>query len=365
LLVSYNFDATESYGKSQGTTGPVSGQAAFEYCVALNRLLDRESGRRAQVGDATTVFWTAQPSPVETWLPILLDPPTEDDALLAKTSALLSRVAAGQFPAELGSSDTPLFLLGLSANAARLSVRFWLEHTVGDVVGAVGQHFADLEIAPTDRRNRHPAPWQLLRETARESKNISPQLSGSLLRSILMKSAYSQSFLGALLRRMRADRGLPTVRAAAIKACLNRDHRLGRQSPLTKELPVSLNPDRPEPAYQLGRLFACLEKVQEDALPGINDTIKDRYFSAASTTPATVFPRLIRLSQHHLGKLTQPAFKVNHERRLQEICGRIEGFPPHLAMAEQGAFAIGYYHQRQDLFKKRPTKTTTPPENEE
>ncbi len=127
---------------------------------------------------------------------------------------------------------------------------------------------------------------------------------------------------------------------------------------------MALDPDRPEPAYRLGRLFAELEKTQEDAQPGINDTIKDRYFGAASATPGSVFPRLIRLSQHHLGKL-EKGTRTYHEKRIQEIAGGLDDFASHLSLRDQGLFAIGYYHQRQDIFtKKSDTATTTTPEKE-
>src|SRR5690606_16979581 len=155
-----------------------------------------------------------------------------------------------------------------------------------------------------------PPLWRLLRETARETKDIPDLLEGALLRSVLTGQPYPQMFYSALLRRLKADRDVRHVRAAAIKACLVRIFQ--------KEVSVALNPDHPALAYQLGRLFAVLEKTQQDALPSINDTIKDRYFSAASSTPASVFPRIIRLNQHHLGKLDRGA-KSFHERRIQEI----------------------------------------------
>ena len=123
---------------------------------------------------------------------------------------------------------------------------------------------------------------------------------------------------------------------------------------------MALDPDRTEPAYHLGRLFAALEKVQDDAMPGTNATIKDRYFGAASATPGSVFPRLIRMSQHHAAKLENQGHKVTHERRVQEIVGRLDGFPAHLPLPAQGLFAVGYYHQRQDLFTC-PKPTAKPP----
>ena len=330
--------------------------------MALNRLLDRDGGHRVQVGDAAVLFWTGRPVPAESALPVFFDPPSEDGEVSAAVAAALTALRKGTCPPELGDPATPFYLLGLSPNAGRLSVRFWRESTLGEFVSHAHRHYADLEIArgPKEKAPEFPPVWWLLAETARESKDVSPLLSGGLLSAILDGTPYPRSFLSALVRRTRADRDIRVVRAGALKACLNRDLRRGHSSPLSEELPVALDPDRPEPAYQLGRLFSALEKSQEDALPGLNATIKDRYFGAASATPGTVFPRLIRMNQHHLGKLDNRGHKIAHERRIQQICDHIDGFPGHLSLPEQGLFAVGYYHQRQDLFTK---KTADEPES--
>ncbi len=350
--MSFNIDSTESYGHSQGANAPVGETAAFQYAVALNRLLDRDGGRRVQVGDATVVFWTEQPGPGESFLGIALDPDVEDAEVTGEVAAVLEALRTGDFPAELGDPAMPFYLLGLSPNAARLSVRFWKEGTLDELVRNAHRHFADLKIVrpKNDKEPELPNLWRLQIQTARETKEISPLLSGGLLSALLNGTPYPRAFLAALVRRTRADREVRGVRAGALKACLNREFRAGRSSPLLKELPVALDPDRPEPAYHLGRLFAALEKVQDDAFPGVNTTIKDRYFSAASATPGSVFPRLVRMSQHHAAKLEKAGHKIAHERRIQEIVGRLDGFPGHLPLPAQGLFAVGYYHQRQDLF---------------
>ncbi|HEY3391425.1 MAG TPA: type I-C CRISPR-associated protein Cas8c/Csd1, partial [Lacipirellulaceae bacterium] len=249
------------------------------------------------------------------------------------------------------------YVLGLSPNAARISVRFWLESTLGKVLANLRQHFADLRIARGERDPEFPAAWLILRETVRDSKDIPPLLGGAVMRAILMGTPYPSMLLSSMIRRIRADREVRYVRAAAIKAHLNRNTRSGID-PLDKELEMSLDPTRAEPTYHLGRLFAELEKSQEDALPGINATIKDRYFGAASATPASVFPRLIRMSQHHLGKL-DGGNRTYHEKRIQEILGNVDQFPSHLSLRDQGLFAIGYYHQRQDIFTKKPSSKST------
>ncbi|MFH5805993.1 type I-C CRISPR-associated protein Cas8c/Csd1 [Alienimonas sp. DA493] len=356
-LVAFNFNATESYGRSQGANAPVGEAAAFQYAVALNRLLDRDGGRCVQVGDATVVFWTEQPSPAENLLGLALDPGVEDEQVTKEVAACLEALRTGDCPPELGDPETPFYLLGLSpaGGGARLSVRFWKQGTLGELVRNAHRHFADLKMVRPRKDNEPELPnlWRLQIQTARETKEISPVLSAGLLSALLEGTPYPRAFLSALVRRTRADRDVRGVRAGALKACLNREFRAGRSSPLAKELPVALDPDRTEPAYHLGRLFAALEKVQDDAMPGTNATIKDRYFGAASATPGSVFPRLIRMSQHHAAKLENAGHKVAHERRVQEIVGRLNGFPSHLPLPDQGLFAVGYYHQRQDQFTSR------------
>ena len=356
LLVSFNFDAAESYGRKQSFVAPVSQEASFRYAVALNKLLDRGGGRRLQIGDATTVFWTAESAPIENSFTGLLDPGSvENEELKARLLNTLSKISKGEFPTELGEPQSDFYVLGLSPNAARISIRFWWRGTIEQIVRNIGLHFQDLAIAKPPNAPEYPALWQILGETARESKDIPPNLSGAIMRSILEGIDYPSVLFQCLMRRIKADSDIPTIRAAAIKASLNRSFRLNPSSSvLSRSLEMSLNKDRPEIAYQLGRLFAILEKTQEDSSGGsLNATIKDRFFSAASATPAMVFPRLIRLNQHHVGKLSSKAFQVSAEKRTQEVFDRIDSFPSHLNMKEQGLFAIGYYHQRQDFFTKK------------
>lgn len=356
LIVSFNNSAYTSYGKEDGANAPVSELAAFQYCTALNHLLRAGSNQRIQVGDATTVFWTEQPTEAENLLPWVFEPTrgAENEALKNRLDAVLLSVSRGRYSDEFGPSETPFYVLGLSPNAARVSIRFWLETTLGELINKLHEHFNDLQLAHSERDPDYPAVWQLIRETVRESKDIPPLLSGAVMRSILTGAPYPSILFSSILRRIRADREVRYLRAAVIKAYLNRNTRF-RIDPLNKELTMALDSNREEPTYHLGRLFAELEKTQEDAMPGINATIKDRYFGAASATPGSVFPRLIRLNQHHLGKLEKGA-RTYHEKRIQEIAGRLEEFPSHLSLRDQGLFAIGYYHQRQDMFTRKADK---------
>lgn len=349
-LVSFNFNATESYGKEQSYNAPVAEAAAFRYANALNHLLRMGSRQRVQVGEATTVFWTAQPTAAESLFGMVFQPAPEDARQKQEVEALLRQIARGAYPRELGAAETPFYVLGLSANVARLSVRFWHVSSVGDMVAKLHRHYADLALeGRMSWEPEFPSVQNLLDQTARERKDIPPLLGGALMRALLDNMPYPDAFYLAILRRIRADRDLNHVRVASIKAYLNRN--------LRKELSVSLDPNRPEAAYHLGRLFAALEKVQEDALPGLNDTIKDRYFGAASATPQSVFPRLIRLKQHHIGKIDNTGHRIVHERRIQDIMARLGDFPAHMNLHDQGLFAIGYYHQRKDIFTRKDQPT--------
>lgn len=349
-IVSFNKSSFESFGKTQSFNSPVGEQAAFKYATALNHLLDRKNNRTIQVGDATCVFWSEAKDPIaEDVFSFGLDPGRfEDESRAATIGKVLSQAVDGN--AVLPEPGAAFHVLGLSPNASRLSIRFWISGSAIEMVDRVAEHQRRLEIVRSGKDSEWIPLWMILAQTARESKEVPPLLGGVLLRSVLTGGRYPEALLAAILRRIRAEQDIRHVKAATIKAILNHNHQ--------KEISVMLDPDRPDPAYQLGRLFACLERAQEDALPGLNATIKDRYFGAASATPGTVFPRLIRMNQHHIGKL-EGGKKVVAEKRIQEIMGRLNDFPSHLGIVDQGLFSIGYYHQRQDFFtkKEKPAET--------
>jgi len=361
LLVSFNQDAFESYGHDQSFNAPVGEVDAFRYCTALNRLL---SERRVRIGDTTVVWWAGAPTPMETFFGAVLDDHGgEDEEAQQRIGAFLNRLRRGVGGDDLGDLDQPFHVLGLSPNASRLSVRFWLVGTVGQFRERLAQHLRDLEIVGDEDDAPPLTIRRMVLETAppkngwADADSVSPLLAGEVARAILSGSPYPRALLTGVLGRVRiegfADRekrkdwiAAMHRRAAIIKACLIREARRAGQN---KEIPVSLNKDHPSTAYQLGRLFAVLEKAQEDALPGIKSTIKDRYFGSASSTPAAIMPRLIRLNQHHMGKL-EPGWRINRDKQIGEICEKIDEIPAHLPIEDQGLFALGYYHQRQDFF---------------
>jgi CRISPR-associated protein Csd1 len=239
-------------------------------------------------------------------------------------------------------------------------VRLWVEADAAELQDLLGKHLRDIAL-DGDRDDRLLTLRRITAATGRwdakkskfDTENVSPQLAGDLARSVLTGAAYPQSLLATMIRRIHSDGEVAYARVAAIKACLVRNSRL-RGNPL--EVKVKLDPVETSAAYNCGRLFALLEKVQTDSAGGeLNSTIKDHYFSSASTTPALVFPRLFRLSQHHLAKL-ETGQKIYYDRQLGEVMGLIDQFPRQLALEDQGKFVIGYFHQRQDLYTSKKDK---------
>ena len=366
-IVSFNLQAFESLYKTQGLNAPVGKDAAFAYTTALNTLLSKDSKQKLSVGDATVVFWSAKKTQFESdFISLFKEPPKDNpDEGTQKIKSLLKSVETGAY---MDSEDKNLFyILGLSPNAARISIRIWRCGTVRDFAQNIAQYFNDMKIAKHTKEPEHYSLWRVLVNVAAQDKseNIPPNIAGEMMASILDGAPFPVTVLHAALRRIKSDNEyrVKPVRAALIKAYLNRYYRDERYSNSNhKELKMSLDKNQPLPSYHLGRLFAALEKIQKEALGDTNTTIRERYYSAASSSPATVFPILMRLKNHHLAKIENKGRVVNLEKLLTEIIGRIDGatgFPAHLNIQEQGYFAVGYYHQMQDFYTKNEIETKT------
>jgi len=388
-IVSFNARAFESYGKTerQGENAPVSKAAAFAYTTALNHLLRKESPQRIQVGDASTVFWADQDSEFESLGADVFGEPDKDNPDKNKDAviALFKAVHAGKFAEP---DDNRFHILGLAPNAARISVRFYHCLPLPEMAQRIAQHFKDLEMVRGPYDPPYPSLFRLLTAVSLQNKadNIPPNLGGAVVDAIFAGPdvPYPALWLNAAVGRFRRPRGTNEsniefhkaehLRAAVIKACLNRHIRRQLQSaaisaqsaptstplptPPEKEFLPMLDLDNTSPAYRLGRLFATLERIQEAAAGGpgqLNATIRDRYYGAASSTPVAVFTTLLRLKNAHLKKLTIGQ-SVNFEKLLTEILGPVTDFPAHLPLPDQGRFALGYYHQRQAFFT--PSDTT-------
>ncbi len=365
-IVSFNQNAFTSFGKEQGDNAPVSEQAAFAYTTVLNHLLRRspDNRQRIQIGDISVVFWAEATSgeaaaAAEDLISSFFSGGPDDAAETDKVREVLETVSKGRPIDRVSSSLDPrsrIFVLGLAPNASRLSVRFWLVDSLQSLVEKLAWHEHDLRIEPRSW-TMPPTARRLVLATVPNRDGTKPKvedaiqnLIGETLRAILTGGQYPLSLLSNTVMRIRSDGNLSGLRAALCKAVLTRRHRLLKQS-FHEEIPVSLDIQSTQPAYLLGRLFAVLEQTQRNALGGqVNATIRDRYYGAASATPASIFPMLLRNTQNHLSKLgkEKKGLAIYLEQQIGSI---INGLPPQFPRSfkieDQGRFAIGYYHQSQ------------------
>lgn len=372
-LIGFNDSAYESYGKEQAFNSPISEEAAFQWTSSLNALLDgpMRQKHRFMLGDATTVFWTDKPTLVEDIfaqfacygdiVPKMEE--NQDAAILKKVSVFCDGLRNGiENCPELANDVSSRFcLLMLSANAARIVVRRFLNGTIAELLKNLRRHYCDMGIERQyGEDSKHPDPefppiWLLERQTARDVDGIPSILNAPLTQAIIDGTRYPNGLYTAVIRRIFADRRVNYPRACIIKGHLTRNRNM--------EVSMSLDKSRKDLAYRTGRLFATLEKTQTDALGDVNASIRDRFYGAASATPQSIFPRLMRMYSHYLRNLP-PGLKISREKLIQEIVDDLTDFPPHFNLAEQGLFAIGYYHQRNDFFRPQNSdKLTETPAN--
>ncbi len=370
-IVSFNIDAFCSYGHEQSYNAPTSQKAADAYGYVLNRFL-ADPAHKVRLNDTTVVFW-AETSIVEEQqvLASLLqdvkpdDQETDDEnSVRTRIRSAVIRVRQGRTFQETFSDlnpETRFYVLGLSPNAARLSVRFWYTGNLGEIGERIWQHYSDLAVQGLDRS---PSIRELLRELAVQGDwdNIPPLMEGQMLRAILLGQPYPRAIFAQLMNRIRADSPdskLNPRRAAMIKGYFTRQARLHHNLTMEANLTMALHEESTSVPYHLGRLFACLEKTQQSAQgTGLNATISDRYWGAASTTPALVFPRLLNLARHHVSKDEQ--WGRANDGQIQKVMNALPPtFPSRLTLEEQGMFALGYYHQRQDLYTSKNKPNTT------
>jgi CRISPR-associated protein Csd1 len=363
-IVSFNLDAFTSYGHEQGENAPVSEAAAFAYTSALNHFLERDSGHRIQIGDASTVFW-ADSSDARAALEAeslffgFFDEKEAEAVEEKKIESILAKLRAGRPIEEFKPDLQPgvrFFVLALAPNAARLSVRFYIEDNFGEIAERYKRHLDRLRIDPPS--DEAPSMWQMLLETAvlRKSDNIQPNLAGEWMRAILTDTPYPLTLLSTLIMRLRADHKVNALRVSIIKSVLIQNFKM--------EVPVSLDRANMNPAYLLGRLFATLEQIQDVALGDVKAGVRERFYGAASANPRNIFPLLLRMNTHHLSKAEKgdkrrlAGFLAN---QMSEIISELPcEFPATLVLAEQGKFALGYFHQRH-----RPKDKAANPETPE
>ena len=357
-FTSVNLAAFESYGKQQGFIFPVGEQTMFEYTTALNMLLDGEN--RFRIGEVSVVCWSEKPTPLESKVALKINGGGKDnpDAHIDEVKALYKSLHNGKYMEPNGKDK--FYLLGLSPNSARIVVRFWHETTVAALSENIARWYDDLQIVRGEK-SIYPEFMPLMRLLCGlvldgKAENLPPDLIANVTQSALANRPLPVGLLQIALRRNKAEQKITYGRAALIKAYLNRAIRSGSLKN-TKELSMSLDRERNDIGYVLGRLFAVLEKTQSEANPSLNATIGDRYFGSASSTPIAVFGTLMRLSPHHLSKLEYEGRAVHLKWEIGQILDKCQKFPNHLNLEQQGLFAIGYYHETQFLFTKDALKT--------
>lgn len=357
-IVSFNAPAFCSYGQEQSFNAPVGRYAAFAYTAALNHLLaDRENVQK--IGDTTVVCWAENAEPqYQAFTFAALFGQKQDRLDENDLRETVRRLANGmQVPEHDLDPDRTFYILGLAPNAARLSVRFFFRDSFGHLMKNVNEHHERMEIVRPSYDKYETIPlWAMLRETVNQNsrdKSPSPIMAGAVARAIFTGGLYPAMLLEQTMMRIRAERDINRGKAAIIKA-----YYLRNSNPdCPKEvLTVALNEASTNPAYTLGRLFSVYEAVQSDANPGINSTIKDKYFNSAASTPATIFPLLDNLCQKHLRKLSTSR-RIWYEKQIIALTAVLgDEYPTRMNLPQQGSFNLGYYHQTQKRYEKKEEK---------
>jgi CRISPR-associated protein Csd1 len=366
-IVSFNQDSFTSYGHDQGDNAPISDAVAARYVGALNEYLKRDNGHCIQIGDASTVFWAEADNAIAGDNDLIvaekafggfwgddLVPEIDEDKQAGEVGYILSRIRDGSklkdFKPAL-AEGVRFYVLGLAPNAARLSVRFYLEDDFG-VIAARYQRFLDETAILPGPRHAYPRFWQYLVETAvlKKRENIAPNLAGEWMRAILTGTPYPLTLLSSILIRLRADGDVNALRVAMMRAVLVRNFNL------EKEAPVAFDPDNDNKGYLLGRLFAVYEKIQYAAQGGVNSTVKDKFYGAASAQPRKIFSILEKGSANHLAKIRKIGRSEKYYTNIvsgimDKMSPGDDPYPVALSSLEQALFGLGYYHQRNEFFK--------------
>ena len=353
-LISFNAPAFLSYGKEQNYNSPVSKYAAFAYTTALNHLLSDRANVN-YIGDTAVLFWAEGGEQAFRNLANMSLFGVDEKYTNIEIQNKVKRIAEGksiEFEETLVNPERKFYVLGLAPNAARLSVRFFWHNSFGSFMRNINEHYKRLEIIRPEYDSFQEIPlWKLLSETVNQnSKNkaASPVMSGQLLQAILTDGRYPATLLNNVNIRIRADRKINYCRAAIIKSYYLKN----KNKDVPEEvLQVALNNETTNVPYNLGRLFSILENIQQKANPGINTTIRDKYFNSASATPASVFPIILNLSQKHLSKIGG-GLQVVLAKEMQDVIDKLGvEFPKRMNLAEQGSFQLGYYHQTQARYQ--------------
>ena len=354
-LVSFNAPAFESYNKEQSYNAPVGKYAAFAYTTALNYLLS-ERDYVFQFGDTTVVYWAEDGEEVyQDVFGWSIELPKDNKEIIKNIFQNLKEQRGIQLDGIELDVNQKFYILGLAPNAARLSVRFFYENSFGNILNNIQNHYFRMNmVKPSWEEREYLGVRGMLYETVNQKskdKKPVPNLPGAVLKAILANTKYPENLYSNILIRIRAEQGRITWgRAAMIKAYLIQNCHLQKGEEF-----VGLNEETNDVPYVLGRMFAVLESIQEEANPGINATIKDRYFNSSCANPASVFPILMRLKNSHIRKIEREkkGKKIYFEKLLTELAGKVTEFPKRFTLEEQGRFILGYYHQEQKRYEKK------------
>lgn len=356
-LVSFQVSSGyDSYGKNKGYNAPISEDAEFAYTTALNYLLRSDSQNKFLIGNRTFVFWASKDDEAgkqaeeSLWDMLGFKDNDDPDKNIINVRKAFESIYSGSIKTTL---DDRFYILGLAPNSARIAVTYWADIPLKDFSEMILRHFNDMEIVDT-RKEKKPyfGLHSLLATVSLEGKssNVSPNLPDAVVKSIFQGLPYPQTLFASCIRRIRAEQSISITRAAILKAYLNR---LNDNN--NNKLTVMLDTSNTNQGYLCGRLFAVLDKIQDDA--NNQRSIKERYINSASATPAAVFSTILNLSLHHSAKLNEGR-SVYYEKIKQEIVDKIsaDGFPAHLDLQDQGRFFVGYYHQMQWFYTKNSDK---------
>ena len=357
-LVSFNATAFDSYGKENGYNAPVSEYAAFAYTSALNKLVS-DNDHKVFSGDTTVVCWTEDGE--SAYQDVFAGIFNSDDEVKQKDlhDTIVSIVNGNEVKWEgipLNPSNN-FYILGISPNSARLSVRFFIQNAFGKVMENLLKNQQRMEmVKPGFEKFNYIPLWRILGETVNKKsrdKKCKPHLAGDVLNSIINDYNYPSTLYYGILGRISAEQNINWVKASVLKAYLLKNY----DSKYKEEITVDYNENSNNKAYLLGVLFSNLEEIQNTANPGIKSTIRDRYFTAASSTPSRVFPILIDLAQNHIKKIPNVGAKVNCQKMLTETMSKLgDKFPNRLKLDEKGMFQLGYYQRTQERFTGKEDK---------
>lgn len=348
----------DSYGKSKGGNAPISEEAEFAYTTALNHLLESNSRNKFMIGSRTFLFWASKDNEAgqkaeDSFFTLFGFDEQKDDPNrgIEQVRKVFEAIYKGTLKT---TSEDTFYILGLAPNAARIAVTYWAEIPLRQFAETICKHFDDMEVVDTRLEKK---PYMSLRNMIStvtlggKVSDATPNLADVVVKSIFEGLPYPQPLFASCIRRIRAESGekdknaVHITRAAIIKAYLNRIN-------INQKISKKMDKDNTNQGYLCGRLFAVLDKIQEEA--NNQHSIRERYMNSASSTPAAVFSTILNLSNHHVENLKNEGRKIYFEKLKQEIISKIDadGFKAQLDLQDQGRFFIGYYHQRQDFFTK-------------